>query len=78
MCFACRAVGLLHCSDPINCGEMDRMTDIQKYASQSVEEYPEITEEWRKLRLRGFIEQAYRFGLEDGLEFTQFRSIVAL
>jgi|SRR5579863_50310 len=42
------------------------MTDINKYAAESVQEYPEITEEWRQLRMRGFIEQAYRFGLQDG------------
>lgn len=42
------------------------MTDIQKYARESVDEYTEVTVEWRRMRLRAFIEQAYRFGLEDG------------
>jgi hypothetical protein len=41
------------------------MTDINRYAAESVDEYPEIKEEWRRLRLRGFIEQAYRFGRQD-------------
>lgn len=51
-------------------------TDINKYAAESVDEYPEVAVEWRRVRLRAFIEQAYRFGLTDGLSYPWWKRLL--
>lgn len=55
------------------------LAEIQHFAARTVEEYPEITEQWRRDRLHAHIHEAFMFGIQDVLakEFAFQRGVSA-